>query len=54
MPNYKKMYYILFNKITDVIIELEEVQKKVEEMYISEETCILRILDTTTKEETDN
>ena len=37
MPDYKKMYYTLFNKITDVIEELKEVQCEVEELYI--ESC---------------
>lgn len=37
MPNYKEMYFELFNKITDVIIDLQEVQKKTEEMYLSSE-----------------
>jgi len=30
----KKMYTILFNKITDVIEELQEVQKETEDLYI--------------------
>jgi hypothetical protein len=29
------MYYKLFNTITDVINELQEVQKETEEMYLS-------------------
>lgn len=35
MADYEKMYYKLFNKITDIIKELEDVQKETEEMYIS-------------------
>ena len=35
MENYKKMYFTLFNKITDIIEELKEVQQKTEEEYIS-------------------
>ena len=31
---YKDMYYQLFNKITDIIEELKEIQIKMEEMYI--------------------
>jgi len=34
MPDYKKMYTTLFNKITDVIEQLQEVQRETEEMYI--------------------
>ena len=37
MENYKEMYYILFNAITEANKILEEAQKKVEEIYINEE-----------------
>ena len=37
MENYKEMYLILFNAITDAVKILEEAQKKVEEIYINEE-----------------
>ena len=37
MDKYGEMYKALFNKITDVIEELKEVQKQTEEMYISAE-----------------
>jgi len=38
------MYFELFNKITDVIIELQEVQRKTEEMYLnSEEPQIIEL-----------
>lgn len=36
MPSYKKMYYCLFNKITDVIAQLQEIQQMTEEIYINE------------------
>jgi len=35
MPDYKEMYFELFNKITDVIEELKEIQKEMEEKCIS-------------------
>ena len=35
MENYKDMYYILFNAITEATKILQEAQKKVEEIYIS-------------------
>ena len=35
MNDYKKLYYILFNAITDAIKILLEAQQKVEEIYIS-------------------
>ncbi|AGA68297.1 hypothetical protein Desdi_0772 [Desulfitobacterium dichloroeliminans LMG P-21439] len=34
MTNYSEMYLILFNKITDIIEELQNVQRQTEEMYI--------------------
>ncbi|MFT8889990.1 MAG: hypothetical protein ABF904_14445 [Ethanoligenens sp.] len=37
MDEYKKMYLTLFNKVTDVIEDLKEVQRLSEEMYISKE-----------------
>ncbi len=37
MNEYEEMYKTLFNKITDVIEELKEVQKQTEEMYINAE-----------------
>ena len=36
MPNYEKFYHLLFNKVTDVIEELQKVQQEAEEIYISE------------------
>ena len=37
MPNYKDMYLELFNKVTDIIDELEQIQKDMEEKYIESE-----------------
>ena len=37
MTDYKKLYFELFNKITEVIEELKEVQLKTEELFISDE-----------------
>ncbi len=34
VADYEKMYYMLFNDITDVIEALIKVQQKAEEMYI--------------------
>ena len=34
MPNYKKMYFKMFNKVTDIIEELKELQIECEDMYI--------------------
>lgn len=38
MENYKEMYYKLFNKITDVIGELQDIQKETEKIFISGES----------------
>lgn len=35
MEDYKTMYLELFNKVTEVIEELKNVQAKTEEMYIN-------------------
>ena len=35
MEDYKKMYYELFNKITDVIENLKQIQKQAEETFIA-------------------
>lgn len=44
MVDYKEMYTILFNKVTDIIEELKQVQCQTEELYIqSREAEILRI-----------
>lgn len=34
MPDYKKMYFLLFNELTDAIEKLKEAQKRCEEYYI--------------------
>lgn len=33
MSDYKELYYSLFNKLTDIIEELKDVQIQMEEMY---------------------
>ena len=35
MDDYKSMYFNLFNKLTNVIDELKEIQAEAEEMYIN-------------------
>ncbi len=37
MAEYKDMYYKMFNKMTDIIEELKELQCQMEEMYVN--TC---------------
>lgn len=38
MSVYQPMYYKLFNKISDVIKELQEIQQLTEEMFMSVES----------------
>ena len=35
MPDYRKLYHILFNEITDTIERLQEIQVRAEEIYIN-------------------
>lgn len=37
MPNYKKMYFELFNEVSSAIEKLQKIQQKTEEMYIAEQ-----------------
>ena len=37
MPDYEKMYFELFNKITDAIELLKEAQRDAEEKFVSSE-----------------
>ena len=37
MADYKEMYSKLFNRITDVIEELQQIQRQTEELYIQAE-----------------
>ncbi|ODA40245.1 hypothetical protein DSBG_2931 [Desulfosporosinus sp. BG] len=34
MVDYKEMYSILFNKMTDIIEEIQQIQRQTEEMYM--------------------
>ncbi len=38
MADYKKMYTELFNKVTDVIEQLQEIQRATEHLYIETST----------------
>ena len=44
MPDYQAMYAILFGKITSIIEDLQDVQRQMEEMYISSKGPNLRVL----------
>lgn len=43
MNDHTKMYYLLFDKITDIIEELQEVQKQAEELYIQQKGTAKKI-----------
>lgn len=44
MADYQQMYLKLFNKVTDVIEELQQVQRETEELYIQGEEPELTVL----------
>lgn len=44
MADYQQMYLKLFNKVTDVIEELQQVQRETEELYIQCEETELTVL----------
>lgn len=37
MPDYKSMYYALFNQVTKTIEDLQKIQQMTEEMFINSE-----------------
>lgn len=49
MADYKSMYLHLFNKVSDVISELQNTQAIMEEMYASAEDMPIRSDGQTTK-----
>lgn len=36
MTDYEDMYFLLFNKITDTIQDLQKIQQQAEKMYIEQ------------------
>ena len=38
MEDYKEMYYKLFNKISDVIEQLQDIQAEAEEMFVNSDS----------------
>jgi hypothetical protein len=45
MPDYRAMYYDLFNKVTDAINVLQEAQRASEEAFIESHDATLILLD---------
>ncbi|WP_312045933.1 hypothetical protein [Anaerotignum sp.] len=37
MTDYEDMYFLLLNKITDIIKDLQEVQQQAEELYLAQD-----------------
>ena len=52
MADYKALYHKLYNRITDVIAELQQVQQEAETLYT--EACDTEITMLESKNETDN
>lgn len=44
MPNYKKMYFALFNAVSDSINNLQKAQQNAENAYIENEAPLLPVL----------
>lgn len=51
MADYKKMYYLLFRKITEIIEELQEVQQQAEALYITEKEPAMKLYPTENKKQ---
>ena len=45
MEDYKKMYYELFNKITDIIENLKQIQSEAEETFITSGENLFAVTD---------
>lgn len=45
MTDYKDMYFLLLNRITDIIQDLQEIQQQAEEMYLVQEDTATRMVD---------
>lgn len=43
MPDYQKMYHLLFNEITDTIERLERIQQDCEELYTAADDAVYPI-----------
>lgn len=50
MVDYEEMYAKLFNKLTDVIEELQQVQRQTEDMYIQSREGQIILVDRDTDE----
>lgn len=53
MSDYEKMYSVLFNKITDIVEELKEVQQLTEEMFMKQDHNRIVLLTNKEKDKDD-
>ena len=54
MPDYQKMYSVLFNAITDTINILQKAQQATEEIYASAPEPIIEIIPSSDSEKNEN
>ena len=45
MADYQKMYYELFNKVTDIIDNLKQIQREAEETFITSNENLSAVTD---------
>ncbi len=43
MVDYEKMYFELFDKLTDILLDIQKIQQSVEEIYIEDESKLTTI-----------
>ena len=43
MPDYQKMYHLLFNDVTDAITRLQQAQQKTEQIYVEDAAPTINI-----------
>ncbi|MEM5768978.1 MAG: hypothetical protein AAGU32_11925 [Bacillota bacterium] len=51
MPNYKTMYYALFNSLTEVMEILQKAQQEGERLFIEEDKSVKKEPSTSCKKE---
>jgi hypothetical protein len=52
MPDYRKMYFMLFNAVTSAVEHLQNAQNEGEDTYVESEEIPLKILPTSIDEDT--
>lgn len=54
MADYKSMYHKIFNKVSDVIAELQIIQQQTEAMYIESGEPDMKLIELTPKSEAES